>query len=69
MLPDKELVGDLAPFDADTFKLTWRKKFPYYAGGMAQFVSDTRGRVTDLKLDVPNNDFWFDELELKRKPE
>jgi CubicO group peptidase (beta-lactamase class C family) len=68
MLPDKDLVGDLTPFDADTFKLAWRKKFPYYAGGVAQFVPDTHGAVTALRLDIPNNDFWFDELDLKRQP-
>ena len=29
-------------------------------------AADT-GAVTEFKLDVPNEDFWFDELEFKRR--
>ena len=67
LLPNPALVADLTPLDADTFTLTWRQKFAFFAGGRAQFVLDSRSRVQELKLDVPNNDFWFDELELKKK--
>jgi hypothetical protein len=68
LLPNPNLVAELTPLDADTFTLTWRKKFAFFAGGRAQFVTDPAGRITQLKLDVPNHDFWFDELELLRKP-
>jgi predicted outer membrane repeat protein len=67
LLPNPNLVADLTPLDADTFTLKWRKKFAFFAGGRAQFIADTKGRVAELRLDVPNNDFWFDELELKKK--
>jgi CubicO group peptidase (beta-lactamase class C family) len=66
LLPNPDLVADLTPLDADTFTLKWRKKFAFFAGGRAQFVPDSKGRITELRLDVPNNDFWFDELELKK---
>lgn len=68
LLPNPNLVADLTPLDADTFTLKWRKKFAFFAGGRAQFVPDTKGRIVELRLDVPNNDFWFDELELKKSP-
>jgi CubicO group peptidase (beta-lactamase class C family) len=67
LLPNPNLVADLTPLDADTFTLKWRKKFAFFAGGRAQFIQDTKGRIAELRLDVPNNDFWFDELELKKK--
>jgi len=67
LLPNPNLVADLTPLDADTFTLTWRKKFAFFAGGRAQFIPDAKGRIVELRLDVPNNDFWFDELELKKK--
>jgi CubicO group peptidase (beta-lactamase class C family) len=67
LLPNPNLVADLTPLDADTFALKWRKKFAFFAGGRAQFIADTKGRITELRLDVPNNDFWFDELELKKR--
>jgi hypothetical protein len=31
-------------------------------------VVDPKGRVTEMRLDIPNNDFWFDELEFKKRP-
>ena len=67
LLPNPNLVADLTPLDADTFTLKWRKKFAFFAGGRAQFIPDTKGRIAELRLDVPNHDFWFDELELKKK--
>jgi hypothetical protein len=67
LLPNPNLVADLTPLDADTFTLKWRRKFAFFAGGRAQFIPDTKGRIAELRLDVPNNDFWFDELELKKK--
>lgn len=67
LLPNPNLVADLTPLDADTFTLNWRRKFALFANGRAQFIPDTNGSITELRLDVPNNDFWFDELELKKK--
>jgi len=67
LLPNPNLVADLTPLNADTFTLKWRRKFAFFAGGRAQFIPDTKGRIAELRLDVPNNDLWFDELELKKK--
>jgi hypothetical protein len=30
-------------------------------------VLDAAGRIGEMKLYVPNDDLWFDELEMKRK--
>lgn len=67
LLPNPDMVADLSHWHLDTFELTWRRPFPWFGGGRAQFVLDHDANVTELKLDVPNDDFWFYELEFKRK--
>lgn len=67
LLPAPDLVADLTHWHYDTFALTWRKPSPWFGNGRAQFVLDQDLAVTEIKLDVPNDDFWFYELELKRK--
>ena len=68
LLPNPDFVADLTPVGGDVFTLKWRRRFAFFAGGRAQFLVDPQGRVTELKLDIPNNDFWFDELEFKKRP-
>jgi hypothetical protein len=68
LLPTQELVGDLTHWQFDTFRIVWRRQFPFFGSGKAQFVFDERGRVTEMKINVPNRDFWFDELEFRRRP-
>jgi hypothetical protein len=67
LLPNPDMVADLSHWHVDTFELTWRRAFPWFGSGRAQFVLDHDAGVTELKLDVPNDDFWFYELEFKRK--
>ncbi len=67
LLPNPDLVADLSHLHYDTFLLKWRKTFAWFGKGTAHFVLDASGRVAELRLDVPNDDLWFDELELKRK--
>jgi CubicO group peptidase (beta-lactamase class C family) len=67
LLPNPDMVADLAHWHLDTFSLTWRRPFPWFGNGRAQFVLNPDARVTELKLDVPNEDFWFYELDLKRE--
>jgi len=59
-------VGDLTHWHHDTFLLEWRHEFPWFDNGWAQFVLDRNGKVVELKLDVPNEDFWFTELEFNK---
>jgi CubicO group peptidase (beta-lactamase class C family) len=69
MVPAPDLVADLVHLQHDTFVLTWRRDFPWFGKGTARFGLDAAGRASELALDVPNEDFWFTELELRRRPE
>jgi len=68
LLANPDLVADLSPLQFDTFLVRWRKAFPWFAEGRAQFVLDDRGQVARLELNVPNEDFWFQEIDLRRSP-
>jgi CubicO group peptidase (beta-lactamase class C family) len=68
LVPNPDLVADLTHWHFDTFHLRWRKPFPWFADGKAQFVLDNAARVIELKLDVPNEDFWFWEPRFLRQP-
>lgn len=59
MLPNPQLVADLTHWHFDTFHLKWRTDFTWFADGKAQFVLDNQAKITELKLDVPNEDIWF----------
>jgi CubicO group peptidase (beta-lactamase class C family) len=62
-----DFVADLSHWHYDTFDIKWRKAFPWFDEGKALFVLDNRGRIVQLKLDVPNEDFWFEEIDLLRQ--
>ncbi len=62
LLPNPELVADLTHLHYDTWEITWRKEFAWFAEGTVQFVPDANGNFQELRLNVPNDDLWFDEL-------
>ena len=66
--PFPELTADLVHLHYDTWKIVWRKSFAWFAEGTVQFVPDAAGVFQELRLDVPNDDLWFDELKFRRKP-
>jgi len=67
LLPNPDMVADLSHWHHDTFLLEWRHEFPWFGRGWAQFVLDRTGNVVEMKLDVPNKDFWFTELEFRKR--
>lgn len=67
LLPNPDLVADLTHLHHDTFLIEWRKTFAWFGTGVATFILDPYGQVTEMKLDVPNDDLWFHELEMKRR--
>ncbi len=67
LLPNPDLIADLRHLQLDTWVIEWRRPFPWFGSGVAQFLLDPAGEVVELKLDVPNQDLWFHELELKRR--
>jgi len=60
-------VADLEHLHYDTFIIRWRTDLAWFGKGTATFVLDASGDVSDMKLDVPNDDLWFTELEMKRR--
>jgi CubicO group peptidase (beta-lactamase class C family) len=66
LLANPQLVADLTHLQLDTFVLAWRHDFPWFSEGTAQFILDKEAQVAELKLDVPNEDFWFDEIDLRK---
>ncbi len=66
-LPNPDLTGDLSHWHFDTFEIHWHKRFAFFGKGKVQFLMDEQGKVTEMKVNVPNDDFWFTELEFKKK--
>jgi CubicO group peptidase (beta-lactamase class C family) len=63
-------VGDLDHWHFDTFSVKWRDSIVYPFGrGFVSFALDNQGKVSEMKIDVPNPDFDFKELEFKRVAE
>jgi CubicO group peptidase (beta-lactamase class C family) len=67
LLPNPDLVADLEHLHHDTFLIRWRETFAWFGIGTATFVLDASGAVAEMKLDVPNEDLWFHELEMVRR--
>jgi CubicO group peptidase (beta-lactamase class C family) len=70
LVPSANYVGDLEHWHFDTFRIKWRDSVVYpYPRGWVTFQLDPQGKVSEMKIDVPNPDFDFKELEFKRAPE
>jgi hypothetical protein len=67
LLPNPDLVADLTHLHHDTFLIEWRNTLAWFGKGAVTFHLDSFGAVSELKLDVPNDDLWFYELEMKRR--
>lgn len=66
LLPYPDLVADLEHLHYDTFVLRWQRSFAWFDSGSVHFVADAQGNFVQIQLDVPNDDLWFYELNLKR---
>lgn len=71
LLPAPDYVGDLEHWHFDTFRVKWRDSvvYPYAQRGWVTFTLDPQGKVSEMKIDDPNPDFDFKELEFKRRAE
>ncbi|HKP73621.1 MAG TPA: serine hydrolase, partial [Pyrinomonadaceae bacterium] len=70
LTPSPNFVGDLEHWQYDTFRVKWRDTVSYpFPRGFITFTLNARGQVDEMKLDVPNPDFDFKELEFRRAPE
>lgn len=60
-------TADLEHWHYDTFQIKWRDTVSYaFPRGFVVFTIDQNGKPEELKINQPNNDFWFYELELRR---
>jgi CubicO group peptidase (beta-lactamase class C family) len=67
MIPTPTYVADLEHWHLDTFQIKWRPTVGYnFPRGFVTFSVDKNGKTDQMKIDQPNNDLWFYELELKR---
>lgn len=68
LVPAPNFVGDLEHWQYDTFRVRWRESVSYpFPKGFVTFTLDAHGRLDEMKIDVPNPDFDFKELEFKRR--
>ena len=65
--PAPNFVADLDHWHYDTFQIKWRPSVAYnFPRGFVTFTIDKNGKTDEIKIDQPNNDFWFYELAPKR---
>ncbi len=65
-LPSETLIGDLKHWQYETFSIKLRNT-PTLPEGTVHFLIGTDGKVEELKIDIPNPDFDFTELILKKE--
>jgi CubicO group peptidase (beta-lactamase class C family) len=65
--PDLNAV--LSHWNYDVYELKWEhpEVLPWFTFGTVKFLSDNNGKVEGISFDVPNDDFWFDELNAVKK--
>ena len=66
LLPYPDLEAELELMHYDTFAIRWKQPFAWFDTGSAHFVFDAQARVEQIRLDIPNDDLWFYELNLRR---
>lgn len=69
LVPAPNFVADLEHWHLNTFRIRWRETVKYnFPRGFVNFTLGVDGQPEKLVIDQPNSDFWFYELDLKRKP-
>ncbi len=63
--PAPMFLGTLRHWHFDTFEINF-EKFPSLPSGFCTFILDHNGKVAEMKIDVPNPDFDFTELEFMK---
>ena len=63
--PAPLFTGELTHWHYNTFEVKM-ENFPSLPKGKVNFIINSKGIVDELKIDIPNPDFYFTELEFKR---
>lgn len=66
-VPTASYTGTLSHWHYDTFRIELQDR--NLPKGFVNFILDTGGKVSEMKIDIPNPDFDFSELELKKLPD
>jgi len=63
-----DLEATLEHWQQDMFEIKWShpEVLPWFTFGLVQFQLDTKATVESIHFDVPNDDFWFEELDAKK---
>jgi hypothetical protein len=65
-IPTPAFNASLSHWHFDTFELTF-DNYPSLPNGKVQFLMNANGKINEFKVDVPNPDFDFTELEFKKR--
>jgi len=57
-----KLKATLKHFQYDTYEIQWQHDQPWFSFGTVQFTKTNRNKVKGIEFDVPNHDFFFEEL-------
>ncbi|WP_207504604.1 serine hydrolase [Telluribacter humicola] len=60
------LNSTLSHWHYDTFQMHWKKEHPWFTFATVKFTTDNNQKVTGIEFEVPNDDFWFYELNAKK---
>lgn len=63
-----DFSSSLDHWHQDVFQIKWDNAeiLSWFSFGTVRFEMDNNAKVTGIHFDVPNNDFWFEELDAKR---
>lgn len=63
-----DFSSTLEHWHQDVFQIKWDNEeiMSWFSFGTVKFELDNNAKVTGIHFDVPNNDFWFEELDAKR---
>jgi CubicO group peptidase (beta-lactamase class C family) len=64
-----DLTATLQHWHFDTWKFEWDNPtvLAWFTFGTVKFNTNNNGEVTGISFDVPNDDFWFEELNAVKK--
>ena len=65
-IPTPDFIGELTHWQYNTFNIKLRNT-PGLPTGKVQFLLDDNGKVAEMKINIPNPDFDFTELEFLKK--
>jgi CubicO group peptidase (beta-lactamase class C family) len=58
------LNADLEHWHYDTFEIEWDEEHAWFGFGTLRFEMDNNGKIIGAAFDVPNDDIFFEEIEL-----